>query len=651
MRHYRQDYKKPPLRILGVDGEGLGRAPHRYTFLAAGIDDSDKTYRKSQWSIEKTTGLSTVECLDFLLSLPRNSLIIGFAFVYDLTKILQDLPNRAIYDLFREEERQFIRDGRVLYHPVKWGHYTLNRCNRKFSVRSGKKRAAVWDVFAFFQSSFVKAISKWEVAPKDAIARIAEMKEKRAVLESQPFDKVRDYCFEECRYLSRLGGALLKAHSDVGLTLKSYHGAGSTASVILTKFGIAEKRGTFPEEMRDALARAFFGGRFENSVVGVVEGRIYGYDIASAYPYQIHSLPCLECGQWRKVDRPDHATIERATLALVHWHDPGSHVTLVRAWGVLPVRARDGTIIFPVGAAGGWTWQREYLHAATMAPSLWASEAWIYETDCGHLPFTGIAEIYRQRIGLGKDARGIVLKLGPNSVYGKVAQSKGVNPPFQSWVWAGNITSGTRAQLLQAIACAPNPWDVLMVATDGIWSRVPLDLPKPLDTGTSDLPDPLGSWTQKNFENGVFVARPGIYFPLNPTEEQIDDCRGRGLGKKTVYEQWRKIVDAWEAGESTIKIGDLQRFVGAKTGITYGEKSGYTRSADYGEWIEHSVKVSFQSEPKRDYAMPDNRLATWRNVGWESEPYKAAIESPEAKLLRLAQEIADEQPDYDFGDM
>src|SRR5690348_17906092 len=50
----------------------------------------------------------------------------------------------------------------------------------------------------------------------------------------------------------------------------------------------------------------------------------------------------------------------------------------------------------------------------------------------------------------GKDGAGIVLKLGTNSTYGKTAQSVG-SAPFRSWIWAGNITSGTRAQLLRAM--------------------------------------------------------------------------------------------------------------------------------------------------------------------------------------------------------
>ena len=87
----------PSARIIGIDGEGQGRLPHRYTYLAACDEAGVK------WSVANSARLTTVECLDFILDLPRRSLIFGYAFLYDLTKILQDLPDRLLYLLFHEE--------------------------------------------------------------------------------------------------------------------------------------------------------------------------------------------------------------------------------------------------------------------------------------------------------------------------------------------------------------------------------------------------------------------------------------------------------------------------------------------------------------------------------------------------------------------
>ena len=410
--------------------------------------------------------------------------------------------------------------------------------------------------------------------------------------------------------------------------------------------------------MKDAVARSFFGGRFENSHIGPIEGPVYNADISSAYPYQTTFLPCLEHGQWSHAIRPSTAELRDATSALVRWTVPQSqHVgKSFGSFGPYPVRASNGTIAFPLSAVGGWVWRDEYFAGRKLESKARPLEAWIYHTSCDCQPFAEIPVYYRERVRLGKESRGIVLKLGPNAVYGKVAQSRGLSPPFQSWVWASMITSGCRAQLLDLMATAEDPWDVLMLATDGVWSRKPLKPAKPRDTGTWDCisaksgrPIPLGGWEQKTFAAGVFCVRPGIYFPMNPTEDDLKEVRARGIGKKALLDRWQKVIAAWERGSTEVRLGGLDRFVGAKSAI-HQSGDGYSRSADYGEWIRHQISVKFHPAPKRERVLPGRRLAPWQHFDWLSEPYKPATKSPEAVAMELAEMIANEQPDCDFLD-
>lgn len=653
-RHRRRDVRPPRSdtrnrrsidRIIGIDGEGIGRDPHRYVY-AAGCDEGGRI-----WEVARDDRLSSELCLAFLCELPRRSLVVGFSLGYDIAKWLQDLPNEAIYLLMHEELRQRLTpDGHIVYKPIHWNGFRLNYMNKRFTVgyQNSKRSTTVWDIFRFFQSSFVKALEAWKICPQSEINEIARMKEVRSELEKRSREEIHDYCKKECLNLARLARALIEAHKAAGLELKSYYGAGSTASVFLARQGIAEKRGEIPEQMRMPLACAFFGGRFENSFVGAASGPIYSYDISSAYPYQTSGLPCLLCGHWthhsmRRQSLPDTGN----GLALLHWRTPPKVYGNGR-WGGLPIRTRDGTIVFPLGAAGGWTWLREFEAARELNPLIEATEVWRYETDCNHKPFVDVPKYYRERVSLGKDAKGIVLKLGINSIYGKLAQSKGVNPPFQSWVWAGNITSNTRAQLLRAIVDAPN--DILMLATDGVYSRSRLKLDLPADTGTWDLEKPLGGWEEKEIPQGVFCVRPGIYFPLNPTEDQIQQVRGRGLGRKSLFENWQAIVDGWRNEKTVIEIGGMTRFVGAKSGILKSNQ-GVTRRDCFGEWIEHTVNVSFAPQPKRRAINSDGTLEPWGYLDFESVPYDPAMLSNEAILLKLAEMIAEEQPDGDFSDI
>lgn len=640
-------------RIVGIDGEGQGSYPHRYTYLAAS-DEQGRT-----WEVRNPEGLTTEECLDFCLSLPERAVIVGFMFLYDLTKALANIDNQNLYDLIHEDERQKVVFGdgppRVIFRPIHWRGYSINFVNRQLTIAKGKRRVTIWDVFRFYRSSFVSALVDWKIGDKETLERMAEMKEKRGHFDKLPSEQVEAYCKSECLNLAHLMRALITAHVDAGLELKHYYGAGSTASVLLDKMGIKKKRGIVPKEMRHAVACAFFGGRFENSVVGPVAGPVYNYDINSAYPYHAYFLPCLEHGSWNHSRNPSSRDIQGSSLALIRWTTPRGSALAEQAWGPLPVRFKSGSIAFPLTGVGGWTWKDEFLQAQRFT-SVQAVEAWLYHTDCDCQPFKQISHYYLERCKLGKDARGIPFKLAINSVYGKLAQSRGLRPPYQSWIWSGNITSGCRAQLLEAILAASSPWNVLLLATDGVLSRERLFLPAPRDTGTFSVDKPLGGWDSKVYSSGVFCVRPGIYFPMRPTKDQMKEVRARGLGKKNLYKQHKKITRAWRKRECEVKdleveIGGLTRFVGMKTALVKTPSGKINRSKDYGEWVPHSVKVTFHPAPKRHVVLPNNRLAPWKWFGFESAPYDEALISPEMKLLALAEQQAEEQPDGGFGEV
>jgi len=671
-------------RIIGIDGEGQGRGPHIYNYLAAGDENGEV------WTLGHgpNVRLTTVECLDFILGLPTRSLVFGFAFLYDLTKILTDVPKVKRYLLFHDKKRQRViqteKGPLVISKPVKWRGYKLNYRNRKFTVSSRKsikpsnwRSVTVWDIFAFFQSKFTKACIDWKIGNAETVASMEEMKDRRATFDAQSWEEIQAYCQTECLHLAELGRQLLNAHEDAGFALKDYYGAGSTAKALMNKHDVRNFIGNTPDAMREGIACAFFGGRFENSVMGAIRRPVWNADISSAYPYAATFLPCLIHGSWRhhQSARGLDAAIERSSLALVQWSLPRpKDGQCGQSWGPLPVRKLNGSIAFPLGASSGWTWREEFLAARTLRPDVRANSAWLYTSDCSCRPFSFLPEVYLERLKLGKDSRGIVLKLGPNSVYGKLVQSVGFKPPFQCWVWGGNITSRCRSQLLDAISCAPSPANVLMLATDGVWSDHPLTLPAPADTGTGHTPKPLGGWEVKKYERGVFAARPGIYFPLDPTDDDIAKVRARGLGRKVLYERHATLVDAWNrlgagrdipdfaawardnrdlAQEFHVEIDGGQRFVGAKTGVRMVPGKGIVEDKNYGEWIDWSVKVGFDPRPKRNGIRPteflgESRLTCWEYFEAPSLPYSNAIKSEEDKMMELAAMIQEEQPSFDF---
>lgn len=659
---------------LGIDGEGQGRLKHRYVLLAAADETGTKTWHVKNFH----SGLTTEQCLTFCVDLPQYARTFAYSFNYDMTKMLQDVDDEALYLLFRPELRQ--RTGREAYkgpYPVRWRDWNLNLQGTKFSITrttDGRQRI-IWDIWKFYQSKFVSALEDWKVGDKAKVENMKHMKDKRADFDKESEEDVTQYCYDECQYMAELARKLVDAHIKAGLKLKSFYGAGSSASAMLTKMGVKEKITAPPVESRKAIASGFSGGRFENSVVGMIPGPVFSFDISSAYPYQLYQLPCLLHGEWSTTT--DRADILNASAALVHYGwDVSAGTNSHKYWSAFPFRTSEGNICYPYTSPGGWVWRDEYIQGEKMFPGVRFKEAWVYNTSCDCNPFNDIPHYYRERHRIGKEGPGIVLKLGMNSCYGKLAQSVG-RGPFNSWVWAGIITSGCRAQILQLMAAHKDPKHILMIATDGIQTTEDVETPKPVNTDTWETGKPLGGWERKVYEKGVFYARPGVYFPLDPTKEEIKHVRGRGVGRGVVFENWREIVSTWHSwhgrGEWPIaEVANVSRFCGAKSSISrsilgydsrgkllFNHKRAVGNHLDpiapeprYGEWITRKVSMSFHPMPKRAGLLDNGPYLELRTIDGtvESMPYKKAFMSKDAKDMSRQYNEMLEQPDGDLAD-
>jgi hypothetical protein len=662
-----------------------------------------------EFFVENPTGLTTIQCFEFILSLPvSNTRFFTYSFGYDLTMILEDLDDVSIYKLVRPELRRRKHGERMVLVPIFWPpnkpKYSLNWMNGRFTIRKvqgtaltldpltgGPRTVYTWgpsyvihDVWRFFQGKFTVALEDWKVPDyvsseerKRILDRMREMKDKRSQFDRLTTEEIRGYCFEECRYMAILARKLTEAHVEAKIPLKNYFGAGSSAEAMLLVMNVKEhvRRGRaenpIPHDIEYAMRCAFFGGRFENSRIGAVPGPVYGEDISSAYPFQLISLPCLIHGTWRHTER--RGDIEKGRTALVRYtlEEP----TLRRPWAPFPFRIKKtGSIAFPEMSGGGWIWLDEYLAGEKLFPNVRFLEAYVYESTCDCQPFKDIPKYYAYRVCIGKEGPGIVVKLGTNSCYGKTAQTVGGEPgTFHSWMWAGLITSGCRAQVLRAMAAHEDLDNLLMVATDGIATLEKISLPHPQDTGTEWLPcpppdpkdlkespqlfrkegeqwlvnKPLGGWEEKVLPRGLFLARPGIYFPLDPTEEDMKRIRARGLGRAAVWNHWKEIVDGFQKGDKEISIPNLSLFRGMKTCITRSGKAPdfrYKRSDEYGHWITRTTVMTFNPLPKREGIGPGGRLGL-RRLDDESAPYDKGMLSPEAMILLEQATEESEQPD------
>lgn len=615
----------PALRpFMGIDGEGCGQdreGRQHYMLMCAG----DGTERH-----ELYTGrpLLTEDCLEFILSLPRGHILTGFAFGYDTTQILRDLSPERRGDLLTA--RDVDRDGKALPWDKQarrsrytyWRGYGLEWlpgqffrvCRMRLVQRQspdGQIRWAAWQAvpgtartifesFGFFQAKFAKCLEHWDMGTPEQRALILKNKAERAEF-SRMTKAVRRYCATECDLLAGMMEKLRAACLASDIKPRTWNGAGKLAASLHQAHGTmtrAELEASVPSGVIMHAGAAYYGGRFEISRIGCVPGPVYEYDLNSAYPAAMSgsigpSLPCLEHGSWHFLE-PEQ--IRKA------WRDPSSlFVATVRydharAGGRLcglPHRAKHGGLSWRVAGTGIY-WSVELRSAARLGAALTFGQGWLYERQCECKPFDWVPPLYAARKALGKGTQGIPLKLGLNSLYGKLAQRIGI-PRYGNMIWAGLITATTRVALNDAIALSDG--SVVMLATDGVYATAPI---AGLDLGAG-----LGQWEAKEHASGLFIAQPGLYW-----SHDFEAFKTRGAspgffreeGRTALFEAaWRNwagsleglIPSGYRAPKVTLPI---RLFVGMKLAQARGQPE------QAGCWLERPRDFSFDWTLKRGRA-------------------------------------------------
>ncbi len=593
--------------FVGVDGEGgewEGR--HCYGMLTCG----DNVLMRPDGS-----PLSSQECLDFLTAQPKYARYCIFYGGYDATFLFRDFPTQvqqAIVDanVGPDGKRRMVKVG---YYWIDYIPKKILKVYRTKDHPDGPGGIVLYDVSAYWQCSFTKALEDWEVGTEEEWAVIRAGKESRRTFTLPCPPEVVAYNALEVKLLAELVTKRVGATTELGLSIKSYHGPATLAEALFDKHGVLDYFGEAPEAVSELYPYAYFGGRFECSAIGIAE-EVWEYDIASAYPAAMVTLPCQECGEWHHSNVSD----AQAKLHRVTWAIPNE-----ARWGPFPWRSeKTGALCYPkVGS--GWYWGEE-VEAAQRAygTNVRIIESWSYVTECDHQPFAWVPEVYAERQRLGKGTAGRVLKLALNSAYGVLARTIGGGGRYANYWWAGQITARTRARLMDLAQAGGE--QVLMLATDGLYSSAQL----PVETGTN-----LGDWEDGGQVGPMLLVQPGVYFSLAEGGKKYR-TRGVSLRDITKTDGVRRLTEAWrqDGPEAMVEVSasfllnsedDLPVFIGTKLALAWGKPELI------GTWQPMKKTLSFRPEPRRRRGEWEGELLrTWppnhpfADLGVWSAPYK-----------------------------
>lgn len=347
------------------------------------------------------------------------------------------------------------------------------------------------------------------------------------------------------------------------------------------------------------FAAAYYGGRIESAAQGVFTGKLYDYDVNSAYPFAITHLPKWDEESLLWVDGYDKT--RRMGMYFVRWCLPEGY-----NYYPFPFRAKSGNVFFPREGAG-WYMSPEVDAALSLFPEGELYTSWsmgfkkkgicivggfVLDDTAGCSDGRTMPTEKRRcttakkmsemaRVRLEAKVTGATfekaLKLLMNSVYGKTIQQVGTHK-FLNTFAASWITSTCRALILRAIGA--DVGNVIAIMTDGILTQRPLAVP---------IGAALGDYGLETVE-GCIQLVPGVYRLNTDLRGEPHTLRYRGVGKGFSYLRGIKVLE----GKKEYKV-KLRLFV-SRTLAMHMPKA-------YGDSLYHFIEL----QRKEDFGLQSKR--------------------------------------------
>lgn len=564
---HRNRVNNPDKPFIAWDGEGYTdeSGEHHYNLFG-----------NSLGQYVKGSSLNHEECFELLLSTAtkNDAIHVIFSGGYDLVMMIHKLPTKQCERVMKGKA-VWVGQYRVQYYRSKW-----------LSLRDRQGRKIIlYDVYSFFACAFVKACIQY-LGDDETLQAIAAGKLQRSTFsETDLEDKVIPYWKKELVYLVKLCETLRERLLAAGIIMRQWHGPGAVATVVLKKENIKPYMGEAPPEVIEIARHAYYGGRFEQFRIGHYDGPCWQYDINSAYPASIAQLPSFAGATWIYNNLPSQTAFEPFGLYQIRFKSRVAHYGTYP----LPWRSDKGRIYYPalIGAPS-WYWGIECRNLLDrFTESYEVLESWEPIITDPTRPFAFVEDMYleRQKMKASGNPAQLAVKLAMNSLYGKLAQSKGAKkqrdgtwriPSYHHLLWAGWITAATRAKLYDAMSL--NYRAVIAVETDAVFTLEPFDLP---------ISSAMGDWSETKY-NGLTYLQSGVYYKDEgePGENRWG-LKSRGFEASTTsHDKWMEILADAPRRNKSYKI-TVNRF-GSVPGIS-----------NWARWYSYERASYFQTHSKR----------------------------------------------------
>lgn len=616
-------------RIIAWDGEGMKLSgddkPQHYVMFGCSAEP--------EW-VMVHPDLKTMEILEYIIAVGErypNAVHIGYGFRYDANMIIKGLPNKHL--------RTIKEHGEVTFKlgPFWWRIHVIPgksfRVTKRWSKASGKRSGdgyvsvKIDDMVSFFACPFLNACESIlsDVLSDSDREIIAHGKTARKANLWVDLDDVQRYWRAEIRLMAQMADRFRDVMFAAGIKLKDWYGPGAIATYLITTKKLRSHIQNVPEirEVHEASKIAYAGGRFELYRMGRIQGPVFGYDINSAYPAALSKAPSLGegHGEWVYVSSPNH--IEEFGVYRITYNHMGRARPI--EFAAMPLFHRDarGSISFPQFVSG-WYWSPEAECAMEMgrryAGAVTIHEGWVWRHDDTR-PFEFLEEMFHERIRLGKkNVVSMPYKLGPNSMYGKLAQRVGwdkknnLPPKSHCLPLAGWITSNCRASLYRVMVQIPRH-KLMAVETDGIYTTVP---PEEL---AMDAGESLGQWGREDYDEMLYL-QSGVYHRRVGDTWKPPKARGLDIASvsQPIIENYLRNCNPGEF--PTLTVNMRERFIGLNAAYVRGR--GVDVKEHLGKWEAGTRDMEPGGKGKRAHITKVCGECQMGLTAWDS-PHSLAI--------------------------
>jgi len=567
--------------------------------------------------------LGTMDMLEHIIDVGRanpHAIHVGYGFRYDANMIIKDFSIHQLLELWENATISFNARGwrwKLRWIPGKWlsiTRYTPSkRCryvrepdgtirNKGRDYRYGDgESVTIYDYSAFFGgNAFLKTceqILEGKLTTEDRDV-IKVGKEKRGSNEWSDLAEVLHYWRCEIQLIRRTMEQFKKVMCDAGMALKHWYGPGALANYLLEArkmhphlVAAQTTHEIMPREVHIASTYAFAGGRFEMFRAGRIRGPVKVKDINNAYPYALSLIPSLaeDAGEWVYDANP--RDIKRFGVYRVSFQDPDLNPFEYRP---MPLFSRNhmGLVSFP-HVVSGWYMSPEVLSVREM-PGVTIHEGWYWDHEENY-PWAWLREMYELRTRIGKDKiASLPFKLGPNSIYGKLAQTvgwdkkTGTPPKSHALILAAWVTSYCRAMVWAAMMRTRG--GLVAVETDSIVTTDDIELNEGSD---------LGQWSSKTYDEMLYV-QSGLYHARIGDDWVVNKTRGLDRADFTTsqLQTWLASLNPGEYWEA-LQVKTKPRFIG----LGFALQSNRPTKDYHRMWEAQTREITLGESGKRIHVM------------------------------------------------